>query len=121
MIDNMAKVYALLAPIGVTYSCPVLDSYPNSITAFPCITFMDVDHSDGNYADGKASADLVQIKVDIWERPDPLTGVTSSPHVAVDLAFGADGNWYDAGFQHLIEPDTGVHHYVQTYGIVESQ
>ena len=61
MIDNNALVYSILAPIGVTFSCPVMEGYPTAITVFPCITFLDTDHLDGDFADGKSHADLVTV------------------------------------------------------------
>ena len=121
MIDNNALVYSILKPVGVTFSCPVYAEYPAAITVFPCITFMDTDHSDGDFSDGRSHADLVEITVNCWEKADPITGITIEVHQAVDAAMSASGDWYDRGFVHLFEPDTKVHHYVQKYGKVEPQ
>jgi len=120
VIDNTALVKSTLDPVGVLFSCPVIESSPESITIFPCVTFLDSGHDDSDFADGKAQADLVTVIVDIWEKADKETGIRKEVHQSVDAAM-LKADWYKSGFAHLHEPSTDVHHYVQKYSKVEAQ
>lgn len=59
----------------------VLDAYPNSITKFPCVIFLDDNQNDTEFADNEPLADNLSVQVHIFTKA--LSGYKTTTEIGL--------------------------------------
>lgn len=113
MVDNRPLAFQTLNALGY----PVVYQYPAKFDSFPCISYFDSGHVPADYADGKATVDITEITVDVWQKADNQ-GNLAEIHPAVATAMKNAGFYQDA-FISQFEEDTRIHHI--TFKFIKSE
>ena len=69
MINAKLLYNTILNDARITAVAPVvLDAYPNSITKFPCVIFLDDSQADKEFADNFPLADSIGVQIHIFTK-----------------------------------------------------
>lgn len=109
MVNNRALAFNTLNSL----SYPVDYQYPAKFETFPCISYFDSGHTADDYHDGKASIDITEITVDVWEKADNHGNLVEI-HFQVDAAMTAAG-FFRRAFINQFEEDTKIQHITLKY------
>lgn len=82
MINAKAKYYSILNDERLTSIVEkVLDAYPNTITKFPCVIFLDDNQNDTEFADNEPLADNLSLQVHIFTKA--LSGYKTTTEIGL--------------------------------------
>lgn len=99
MISKKEDIMTALQTIAETYQ-----SFPNTFTTMPCISFYEMDNSEAQHADDKEIASKLEYVIDIWSNAS-TTSLTNQVNEKMQ----------ELGFKRTqcidqYEKDTGIHH-----------
>ena len=93
MINAKYLYNTILNDARITAVAPkVFDAYPNSITKFPCVIFLDDSQADKEFADNFPLADSIGVQIHIFTKA--LSGYKTTTEIGLVVAEVMKENYF---------------------------